>query len=155
MQDLLLQRHALEDMLSMVQRLIERIEEFIQSYRLKENTLAEVGLPVQIAREYHAGFAVEKVYQLHNLVEAIKLYEIPYIKKQIEVIDNAIASAGGGGAYNVEPKTKAEIFASATSKVKELEAAKILAAKKADDGTPQNERIRQQIINQMINQNQK
>jgi len=96
MNDLEIQLSALNELRSFLEQFREELGEKLIAYSNRFLAIREAGLSVQVADTYMANFCEPNTQQLRNLIETIAERDLPYVKENIDITEQALARARRG-----------------------------------------------------------
>ena len=96
MNDLEIQLAALNELRSFLEQFRDELGDKLIMYGNKFFAIRDAGLSVQVADTYMANFCDPNTHQLRNLIETIGERDLPYVKENIDITEQALAKARRG-----------------------------------------------------------
>lgn len=99
-QDLEKQKEALENLVRFLEQFIDQLGQDMTSYSRYVDSLLTYGVSKQTYNHYQEAFKAPLSSRMSGVISGIKEYDLPYLKDNIESIEEAIKRAhSGGGEY--------------------------------------------------------
>lgn len=99
-QDLEKQKEALENLVRFLEQFIEQLGQDMTSYSRYVDNLLIFGVSKQTYNHYQEAFKTPLSSRMSGVISGIKDFDLPYLRDNIEGIEEAIKRAhSGGGEY--------------------------------------------------------
>lgn len=92
-QKLQLQLQKLQEMESFLEKLQQQFQQSIKVYNDKMLMLRQSGMPQEVCNTYDQRYQIPKIQEMSKMMQEIQQGDLPYVKKNIAAIQNAIQTA--------------------------------------------------------------